>query len=206
MDTTLLLAYIGVITVLIAIPGPSSMLISLHGYKYGYRKTNATIIGNLLGTLVLMALTTIGLGIILTSSEAAFTFVKYLGSSYLIFLGVRTCLLTSEKVMEQPQEKLSDVSGASLLKVGFLTGVSNPKDILFFTALFPAFLSTEYSMSKQMCVLILIWVLIDYSLKLIYLAIGRALNAKFSNPKFLLVFNKITGGVFVSFGLALWLI
>jgi len=205
MDITLLLSYIGIITVLIAIPGPSSMLISLHGYKYGYRKTNATIIGNILGTVVLMALTTIGLGIILKSSEAAFTFVKYLGSSYLIFLGIRTYLLTSEKVSGQPQEKLNDVSGVSLLKLGFLSGVSNPKDILFFTALFPAFLSTEYSMSRQMCVLIFIWVLIDYSLKLIYLVIGRVLNTKFSNPRFLLLFNKITGVVFVSFGLVLWL-
>lgn len=205
MDTTLLLAYIGVITVLIAIPGPSSMLISLHGYKYGFRKANATIIGNLLGTLVLMGLTIIGLGVLLTSSEVAFVIVKYMGASYLILLGVRTFILSPEETTGQPQGKLRDVSGYSLLKQGFLTGVSNPKDILFFTALFPTFLSVEYSMNMQMSILMIIWLVVDYSLKLIYLSIGRGLNNQFSNPNFLLILNKITGGAFVTFGMALCL-
>jgi threonine/homoserine/homoserine lactone efflux protein len=205
MDTTLLLAYIGVITVLIAIPGPSSMLISLHGYKYGFRKANTTIIGNLLGTLVLMGLTIIGLGILLTTSEAAFTLVKYFGASYLIFLGVRTCLLSSEKIAGQPQGKLRNVSGYSLLKQGFLTGVSNPKDILFFTALFPTFLNCVHSITTQMFILMLVWLLVDYSLKLIYLSIGRGLNNQFSNPRLLLLFNKMSGGAFITFGLALCL-
>ncbi len=131
--------------------------------------------------------------------------VKYFGASYLIFLGVCTFLLSFEKIAGQPQRKLSDVSGYSLLKQGFITGVCNPKDILFFTAFFPTFLNCEYSMSTQMFILMLVWLLVDYSLKLIYLSIGRGLNNQFSNPRFLLLFNKITGGAFVIFGVALCL-
>jgi len=205
MDTALLLAYIGAITILIAIPGPSSVLISLHGYKYGFKKANATIIGNLLGTLVLMGLTIIGLGILFMASKSAFTLVKYAGASYLILLGVHTFLLPAEKSKEQIQGKLNDVSGCVLLKQGFFTGVCNPKDILFFTAFFPTFLNCEHSMRTQIFILMLVWLVVDYTLKLIYLSIGRGLSNKFSDPRFLLILNKATGGAFVTFGLVLCL-
>ncbi len=205
MDAALLLAYIGAIIILIAIPGPSSVLISLHGYKYGFKKANATIIGNLLGTLVLMCLTILGLGILLISSEGAFILVKYAGASYLILLGVHTFLHPTEKLKGQSLGTLSDVSGYVLLKQGFLTGVCNPKDILFFSAFFPTFLSCEHSMNTQLFMLMLVWSLVDYSFKLIYLSIGRGLNNQFSNPRFLLALNKITGGTFVTFGFALCL-
>jgi len=106
MDTTTWLAYAGVITALIIIPGPSSVLITLHGYKYGFKKTNSTIIGNLIGSSVLMGLSAIGLSLILTSSEVIFSLVKYIGAAYLIFIGIKAWLNTATESHIQLQKNM----------------------------------------------------------------------------------------------------
>jgi len=203
MDITLWLAYIGVITALIAIPGPSSLLITLHGYKHGFKKANSTIIGNLLGSLVLMAGSALGLGLILTSSEVLYSITKYIGASYLLYLGFKTLLNAKSTKWSQPKDIMSNASNSSLLKQGFLTGVSNPKDLLFFAALFPAFLNMNGSLNVQLSILMLTWLAIDYSLKLIYMSVGEKLSIQFSKPNFLVLFNQITGGIFISFAFLL---
>jgi len=203
MDITLWLAYIGVITVLIAIPGPSSLLITLHGYKYGFKKANNTIIGNLLGSLVLMGGSSLGIGVILTSSTFLFSIAKYIGASYLLYLGIKTLLYAKSKKLSPLEDIIDNATSLSLLKQGFLTGLSNPKDLLFFAALFPTFLSADASLYFQLSVLMFTWLSIDYGLKLIYLLLGKKLNIQFSTTNLLVLFNQITGGIFISFAMLL---
>jgi len=203
MDLTTWLSYVGVITALIAIPGPSSLLITLHGYKYGFKKTHNTITGNLLGSLALMGFSAIGLSLILTSSEVIFLLIKYLGASYLIYLGINTLLNATLEPQVQLQENLCEATSSKLLKHGFLTGISNPKDLLFFTALFPAFLNSDGSLPAQLAILMLTWLLVDYAIKVIYMLVGKKVSSKLSSPKFLTTFNRFTGGLFVTFGILL---
>jgi len=203
MDLMTWLAYIGVITVLIAIPGPSSLLITLHGYQHGFKKTNYTIIGNLIGSLVLMGLSAAGLSIILTSSELLFAIAKYTGTFYLIVLGIKTWTKSSHQINVQSHQQHGDNSNIQLLKQGLLTGISNPKDLLFFTALFPAFLTSTGVLSTQLSILMLTWLLVDYMLKVIYMFAGKKISLQFSNANFLLLFNRCSGGLFVFFGIAL---
>ena len=203
MAITIWLSYVGVIAALIAIPGPSSLLIALHGYKYGFKKTNNTIIGNLMGSLALMGLSAIGLSLLLTSSEVMFSLVKFIGASYLIYIGIKTLLNAAPDPHVQLQENTCDSSNFILLKQGFLTGISNPKDLLFFTALFPAFLSSDGSLSTQLTILMITWLSVDYVIKVIYMIVGKKISLQFSNPKFLTTFNRFTGGLFVTFGIIL---
>jgi len=203
MDTTTWLAYAGVITALIIIPGPSSVLITLHGYKYGFKKTHSTIIGNLIGSLVLMGLSAIGLSLILTSSQLLFSLVKYIGAAYLIFIGIRTWLSTSPESHNRFQKNYSAPSPFLLFKQGLLTGISNPKDLLFFTALFPAFLSSAGSLAIQLSILMITWLFVDYAIKVLYLLAGKKINTQFSRPHFSTIFNRLTGALFVTFGIIL---
>ncbi|NPE65248.1 LysE family translocator, partial [Dickeya dadantii] len=45
MTLHLWLVYIGVITALIAVPGPSALLSMTHGLRYGQRRALATVLG-----------------------------------------------------------------------------------------------------------------------------------------------------------------
>lgn len=203
MDINNWLAYLSVITILIAIPGPASLLVTMHGYQYGFNKTNHTIIGNLLGSLILMTISVLGLSMIFSTSEFIFSLTKYIGASYLLYLGIKTIYNKNENKGNQQHVACTNPSNWDLLKQGVLTGVSNPKDILFFTALFPAFLSSDRTLPIQLSILVSTWLLMDYAFKIIYLQLGKTINHKFSNPEFLTVFNRITGGIFITFAITL---
>lgn len=202
MEFTTWLSYVSIITALIAIPGPSSMLITLHGAKYGFKKANLTVLGNLAGSLVLMGLSALGLGAILTSSELLFSIAKYLGASYLIYLGIKT-ILSTPKNKTNNDEIIQIESNSDLIKTGFLTGASNPKDLIFFAALFPAFLNKDSSIVTQLVILMITWLIVDYSLKVMYVFAGKKITHLFSNANFSTWFNRITGGVFIGFGAVL---
>ncbi len=200
MELTTWLAYVGVITALIALPGPSSLLITLHGSQYGFVKSNNTIIGNVLGSFILMSFSAFGLGVVLTASDTVFSIAKYIGAAYLIYLGIKTWRASTSAASDSVSSASFNESNSTIFRQGFLTGVSNPKDLLFFTALFPAFLNGQSPLLIQLVILMLTWLVVDYAIKVIYVMAGKKIRVQFSNPNFLSMFNRLTGGMFVVFG------
>ena len=204
MDITTWITYIMVISALIVIPGPSSILVTLHGAHYGYRKANFTIAGTIFGALVLMSLSALGLSALLISSEVAFSIAKYSGATCLIYLGFKTMMVSGCSNSRSVEEKLTNkVTHASLLKSGFLTGVSNPKDLIFFAGLFPAFLNHTNSIMSQLFILMGTWLFVDYLFKILYLLIGGKMSNLFLMTNFRNWFNRLTGGIFIGFGVLL---
>lgn len=203
MEFTLWVSYVAMISALIAFPGPSSLLITMHGYQYGFKKSNYTIFANLLGSLILMVLSALGLGALIFTSEVLFTIIKYLGAAYLIFLGIKTFFQSAKNKKNNDEQQISTQSSSSLFKQGFFTGISNPKDLLFFAALFPVFINTEQAILGQFLILMVTWLVIDYLIKIVYSLAGKKIHQKFSSPSFMTVFNRITGGLFISAGLVL---
>ncbi|MFC0268098.1 LysE family translocator [Kushneria aurantia] len=89
MDLTVWITYLGVITALIMFPGPVALLCMSHGLRHGRRRALATVVGGALASLALMALSSLGLGAILATSETAFVMLKAVGAAYLVYLGVQ---------------------------------------------------------------------------------------------------------------------
>ena len=203
MEFTIWLSYVAMISTLIAFPGPSSLLITMHGYQYGFKKSNYTIIANLLGSLVLMVLSALGLGVLISTSETLFSLVKYLGAVYLIYIGVKTWRNSKVTTNNKNTNNLNHESNISIFKQGFFTGISNPKDLVFFAALFPVFINSQQPIIGQFFILMFTWLIIDYIIKIIYSLTGKRINKKFSNSTFVTIFNRITGGMFIVAGIAL---
>jgi len=200
MDLTIWLAYLGVISVLLATPGPSCLLVTMHSYKYGVKKANATICGDVAGTVLLMLTSALGLGILLASSDILFTLLKYAGAAYLVYLGVQTWRkpIASSDTVDTSNSTVE--STKQLFQQGFLTSVTNPKDLLFFTALFPTFLNNQQPLITQLAMLMLTWAIVNYSISLLYAVAGTKVNTQFSKPSFMKAFNRLTGGMFIGFG------
>jgi threonine/homoserine/homoserine lactone efflux protein len=203
MELTLWLSYVAMISALIAFPGPSSLLITMHGYRYGLKRSNYTIIANLLGSLVLMVLSALGLGILIATSDNLFSIVKYLGAAYLVYMGVKTWRKSTLPATKNSSNNINGESVSSMFKQGFFTGISNPKDLVFFAALFPVFINSEQPIIGQFLILMLTWLAIDYIIKIIYSLTGKRINKEFSSNSFVTIFNRITGGMFIVAGLAL---
>ena len=204
MELTFWLSYVAMISTLIAFPGPSSLLITMHGYQHGFKRSNYTIVANLIGSLVLMILSALGLGILISTSETLFSIVKYLGAAYLIYIGIKTWRKSAVIANKNNGSNNSkNESACSMFKQGFFTGISNPKDLVFFAALFPVFINSDQPILGQFLVLMFTWLIIDYIIKVVYSLTGKRINKQFSSSTFVTIFNSITGAMFIVAGLAL---
>lgn len=191
----------------IVMPGPAAALCLSHGVTHGRIKTLATILGLLLSSLALIALSVAGLGAILAASGMLFNVVKYVGAAYLIYLGIRLWRNRPSGSMAQPSSgpKAQDDKGGygELFRTGFLVGLSNPKDLLFFGALFPQFIVTTEPMLGQVVILSMTWCVVAFVVMAGYAAIGArvAKNVDALNARG--IFNRVTGSIFIAAGGAL---
>ncbi len=64
---------------------------------------------------------------------------------------------------------------------GFLTGVANPKDILFFVAFFPQFIAITQDFTTSILTLTLVWVIFDVTVLSFYIVVfKRWIPARFA--------------------------
>lgn len=203
MSLHLWLAYTGIIAALIAIPGPSALLSMTHGLRYGHRRALATVLGGVVAAMTLMTASALGLGAILAASTTAFTLLKVVGAAYLIWLGISAWRTPSspEKVQTEPAEASPGL--LKLFRKGYMVGISNPKDLLFFAALFPNFIDTTQPHAVQFATLAVTWAILDCGLMFAYACAGRHLSTLFASPARLRLLNRSTGTLFVFAGGAL---
>ncbi|NRB18185.1 MAG: LysE family translocator [Rhodobacteraceae bacterium] len=185
------------------IPGPSTLIAFTHGARLGWVKVIATASGNALATILQAIAACAGLGLALAKSATLFLLIKYLGAAYLIFMGISMWRRASQGV-DLKSELVSDVAVFQrLFSSGFLVAASNPKAIIFFTALFPQFLGAAETAYSQMALMIMLAGVIAFSVAMIYAALGSRLRAMSITQSAMTWVQKITGGLFVSGGVGL---
>jgi threonine/homoserine/homoserine lactone efflux protein len=196
------ITYVGVITALIIFPGPVALLCTTHGLRFGRHRAFATVLGGGVASLVLMTLSALGLGAVLATSETAFFVLKLLGGAYLVYLGLQAWLAApSSPVATASEPAPPSVRPASgLFRQGFLVGIGNPKDLLFFAALFPNFITIGEPQMLQFAILALTWLVIDTTLMTLYATAGAGLGRWFDSPGRLRAFHRTTGGLFLGAG------
>lgn len=194
------LLYLVAILILTASPGPSSLLCMTKGVTQGFRIGVYTAIGSLTAITIILTLSFTGLGLIITSSELTFNIIKYTGAAYLIYLGIKAILAKQpDYQLDEGQERQVQAPVKHFIS-GFIVGSSNPKAILFFTALFPQFIDPSAPLLAQYFIFTATFMVMEFS----WLAIYALLGAKSSNWLFAKgrakLFNRITGGVFIGAG------
>ncbi|PMR72402.1 LysE family translocator [Billgrantia endophytica] len=196
------ITYVGVITALIIFPGPVALLCTTHGLRFGRHRAFATVLGGGLASMVLMVLSALGLGAVLATSETAFFVLKLLGGAYLIFLGLQAWLTVPHSPVTEATEPepASVQSVIGLFRQGFLVGIGNPKDLLFFAALFPNFITIGEPQVLQFAILALTWLVIDTTLMTLYTTLGAGVGHWFDSPRRLRAFHRTTGGLFLGAG------
>src|SRR6266498_15008 len=77
---------------LVVVPGPAVLYVVTRSIDQGRKAGIVSVLGIASGALVHVVAATLGLSALLMSSALAFSAVKYLGASYLIYLGIRKLL------------------------------------------------------------------------------------------------------------------
>ena len=89
MPLELWLAYAATSAVVLAIPGPTILLVLSYSISHGRAAALPLVAGVALGDSLAITLSLIGLGTLLAASAFWFTVIKWLGGLYLIFLGIQ---------------------------------------------------------------------------------------------------------------------
>lgn len=121
--------------------GPNNLLAMTHGAKSGIGFAQTAAIGRLVIFVPMIALSALGLGVILSTSALVFGAVKVIGAAYLIWLGVS--LWRNAKTLKTDPLHAAPATVTRAFKSEVLVAVSNPKAILIFAAFFPQFIAVE---------------------------------------------------------------
>jgi threonine/homoserine/homoserine lactone efflux protein len=125
--------------ILIAIPGPSVVFTIGRALAYGRAVALATVVGNSIGLLVIVAFVALGLGVVVQESIEVYTVLKLLGAVYLVWLGVQAIRHRHDFHLDPDAEVGPRVSFTRAMRQGFVVGVTNPKAFMILGAVLPQF-------------------------------------------------------------------
>lgn len=147
------LAFVAASAVLLAIPGPTILLVISYALSHGRRVATATVAGVALGDFTAMTASMLGLGALLAASSELFTVLKWAGAAYLIYLGIK---LWRTPVSERAADlEAADVPAARPFRIflhTYAVTALNPKSIVFFVAFLPQFLDLSQPLFVQMAI------------------------------------------------------
>ena len=191
-------------TILIILaPGPSVLFTIARAIAWGRASAVATVAGNTLGMFLVSVLVAIGLGPLLQSSHLFYNGVQWAGGFYLIYLGYSA--IKASKVDAQGMQKSEEIKPSLLTSVknGFWVGVLNPKSIVFFAAILPAFVDQEKNnVTQQLFLLGLIFCVIAFISDGTYgLLAGTAREWLASDVNRLIFMRRFGGSVMIGLGL-----
>lgn len=171
MNLALLLAYISAVLLLLLTPGPVVALVTGTAARHGPRRAFVTVLGTNAASLVLIMLASLMLAGLLTLPGPLLYGLAMAGSGY---IGVTAW----QDLRAGPAGGLAEAGSGGLAR-GFWTGLSNPKDLLFFVAFFPQFISITHNTGASLLILSGLWVLFDLLVLSLYIwVIGRWMAGK----------------------------
>lgn len=163
---TLLSAYILSVMLLLLTPGPVVALITGTAARYGYRSAFATAIGTNGASLILIAVATLMLRGVISLSPVWLSFLGLAGCVYIGFTALQSLF---SKPGAGTKDTGTDTQRRGSFLRGFVTGLSNPKDILFFVSFFPQFIAVKRDFSASVLTLCLVWVIFDFAILTLYI-------------------------------------
>ncbi len=141
MPVSHVLAFTAVVTVLIAVPGPSVLFTISRALTVGRHGALLTVIGNEIGLYVQVVAVAFGVGAVVERSAQILTVVKFAGAAYLVGLGVQA-VRHRKSMAEALTAQLRPVTPLRAIRDGFVVGTANPKTIVFFIVALPGFTSS----------------------------------------------------------------
>ncbi|MDR6509711.1 threonine/homoserine/homoserine lactone efflux protein [Novosphingobium capsulatum] len=184
-------------------PVPNMLHVMTRSVTLGFGRAMLAMSGCFLAVLTLLSLSAAGLSAVLVAMPQVFTALKIVGAAYLLYLGYK-----SWTAKESPVDMVGDGAVAlpsllGLFRTGFLIGISNPKALLFAGAFLPQFIDPARPKAAQFAVMVATFGVIEMTSYLLYALGGRSVARWLEKPSPRKVFNRVTGAIFVAFGVAM---
>jgi len=175
------LLFLQIVFFLCITPGTPRVVIVTYAINYGLRRSVITAFGDISANTIQMIIIAFGIGAIIVANPEILNYVKWIGIVYLLYLAFD--LRRSSKNINFKQN-LSSKSNLSLYRDGFMVAFFSPKAWVFFGAMFPQFLSLDGDFKIQLLILIISYVVIDFSTLILYGFVAKKIVVWLkANPK-----------------------
>lgn len=120
-----------------ASPGPNFIIVTSYSIGESRRRGLLVVCGILLATLTWAALAACGLGVLIVQLPAIYTALQLASATYLIWLGGKMLIgATRSRSASRINKHAQSTSGWQAVRAGFLTNMTNPKSIVYYSSLF----------------------------------------------------------------------
>lgn len=182
-------------------PGMCMTLAMTLGLKVGLRRTMWMMLGEVFGVALVAVSAVMGVAAIMLNYPAMFTWFKWIGGLYLMYLGCK--MFWSNSHLSLDAETQLVVSRYALISQGFVTAIANPKGWAFMLSILPPFIDASKSISLQLITLVAIIMLSEFICMLIYATGGKGLKTLLNKGNNIRWMNGISGSLLIAVGL--WL-
>jgi len=169
-----------------------------NGRKAGF----AALFGSMASTFFHIAMAAIGLSAVLATSAVAFSFVKWVGVAYLVWLGIQAFKSSKESNVKQDE---TPATSRSVFLQGMFICALNPKVAIFFMAFLPQFVvegagPIELQLVLHGALMVVFGLLLQSPLILMGSQIASKLNG---NKKLRTWMDRCLGAMFIALGIRL---
>ena len=183
-------------------PGPAVLFVLSSALRAGTRASVASTLGILSANALYFALSATGVGALLIAAQPAFVAVKWIGAAYLIFLGLRLWIGKANVI---PDGEKTPAAGTwrRLYSDAVILQLSNPKAIIYFTALVPQFIDPRRAVAPQMMILGATSILPEFFVLLTYGAGAGRASLAVRQSKYVSWINRAGGTLLICAGAGL---
>jgi threonine/homoserine/homoserine lactone efflux protein len=190
------LAFATASAILVAIPGPTVLLVISYALSHGRKSAIATVLG-------------VGLGAFLMASATLFTALKWIGAAYLIYMGIKLWrvpvgrLPVGERTIESgaAAEEAGETRPLRIFLHAYVVTALNPKGIIFFIAFLPQFLDPSRPAIPQMLICGATFLVLAITNASLYALMAAAARQTIRKPVVQRRVNRIGGSLLIGAGL-----
>jgi threonine/homoserine/homoserine lactone efflux protein len=196
------LAFAAASAILVAIPGPTVLLVISYALGHGRRSAAATVAGVALGDLTAMTASMLGLGALLATSAAVFSVLKWVGAAYLVYLGLKLWRAPVSSGAPGGEAGTAEAKPHRILLHAYAVTALNPKGIVFFVAFLPQFLDASQPVLPQMLIFGATFLALATLNALAYALTASAARRTIRKPAVQRAVNRVGGSLLIGAGVA----
>lgn len=182
-------------------PGPMTLLLLSLGLKDGLRRSLPAQFGASVSYLVSILIFAVGFSELIKDYPLITRIIQVVGVAYILYLAYKQW--TSSGVTIKTNDATPE-NARSLFGKGLLTGLSNPKAIILFSAVFPQFAAIgQGSAAADIAILGLTFLLLQFASGCLYCYFGQRIKHVLENPKRRVLLQRATAVLLLGVALML---
>lgn len=181
-----------------SIPSSSVVLVVARSLSHGIPNGIAASIGIVLGDTIFILLVVFGLSVVAESVGWLFLIIKYVGATYLIWLGLTLLLSKPTKVEVEKGTQKGDL--VTSFFAGLFLTLGDVKAIFFFISLLPAFVNLGELALGDVVVVLLIDIIVVGGVKIFYAFSARKVASVSKKHGLEDKTKKVAGGFMIGAG------